>query len=230
MKPLTTDMTDVILYGTESRRWEFKSPRGWHRAQKKRKSELTRAALALSNISGGGFIVIGISQKRDRTHGVVLKRKGLTARQFSSFNSPDDVARFFNARSNQTIKFEIYGGQVQFDDGNKNFVVIQIFESKKFIPVICTQDFKPRERNCRLVKETIYIRSISEPIESRAISTQEEWEEMILRLLTHKEKILHTDLMTICKSIMPKKRITPKKKVSKKSEKEYEKFLKRDKL
>lgn len=61
MKRLTKDMIDVILYGIESRRWEFKAPMSWSKRQKKKKSELARAALALSNISGGGFVVIGIT-------------------------------------------------------------------------------------------------------------------------------------------------------------------------
>jgi hypothetical protein len=230
MKQLTKDMIDTIRYGTESRRWEFKPPMTWNKSQKKRKSELTRAALALSNISGGGFIVIGISQQRDRSNGIKFERRGLTTKQFSSFDNPDDIARFLNARSSQPIKFEIYGGDVKFETKSKKFVVIQISESKSFIPVICIQDFKPNERHCRLVKDTIYIRTMSDPIESRGISTKEEWEEMILRLLTHKEEILHKDLMTICKNILSKAKPKPRKKITKKSEKEYERFLKRDKL
>ena len=230
MKQLIKDMTDIIRYGTESRRWEFKPPMTWNKSQKKKKSELTRTALALSNISGGGFIIIGISQQRDRSNGIIFERKGLTPKQFSSFDNPDDVGRFLNARSSQPLRFEVYGGDVKFETKSKIFVVIQIFESKSFIPIICIQDFKPKERQCRLIKDIIYIRTPSEPIESRAISTKEEWEEMILRLLIHKEEVLHKDLMTICKNILPKQRVKPKKKVGKKSEKEYERFLKRDKL
>lgn len=147
-----------------------------------------------------------------------------------SFNNPDDIGRFFNARSNQSIKFEIYGGEVKFEVKNKKFVVLRIFECKNFIPIICTQDFRTRERQCRLIKGTLYIRSHSEPMESREIYTREEWGELILRLLRYKEEILHKDLIAICKRVKLREKIVPVKKIGKKSEKEYERFLKRDKL
>ena len=175
--------------------------------------------------------MIGIFQKRDRTNGIVFERRGLTSRQFASFNSADDIARFFNSKSNQVIKFEIFGGEVNFEAINKKFVVIQILESRSFIPVVYIKDFKPRERHCRLVKDTIYIRPISDPIESRAISSKEEWEEMILRLLVHKEEILHKDLISICRSITKKGKVVKlTKKISSQAQNKYDKVLKRDKL
>lgn len=229
MKPLTQDMIDFIRSGTETRRWEFKPPMAWSNRQRKRKSELTRTALALSNISGGGYVVIGISQKRDRRNGIVFDRKGLQTYQFRSFDNPDDIGRFFNERSSQRIKFEIFGGEIQLDTTDKKFIVIQIFELKSFIPMFCTKEFRPREPYARLVKYAIYIRSISDPVESKIISSQEEWEELILRLLKYKEEILYKDLMSICHIIHRGKKLS-KKKIGRKEAVGYTKVLKRDKF
>jgi len=231
MKKLTEYMVNTIQYGTEARSVEFKSPMGWFRTKKHRKSEMTKAALAMSNTPGGGIIVVGISQKRNRSSGIIFERKGVDNRQYKSFDNKDDVARFFNGRSNQSIKFDIYGGDVRLESGTKKIIVIKIFESENFIPIICTQDFKSRSRHSRLIKDTIYIRSISDPVESKKISSQEEWEEMIVRLLKYKEEILHKDLMIVCRSIrgVEKKRAL-KKKISERAKSQYETVLKRETL
>jgi len=230
MKKLTDKMVNAIQYGTETRSVEFKPPMGWVRTEKNRKPEITKSALAMSNTPGGGIIVVGISQKRDRRSGIIFERKGLSNQQYKSFDNKDDVARFFNIRSNQSIKFDICGCEVKLESGTRKFVVIKVFESNNFIPIICTQDFKPRERHSRLVKDALYIRSISGPVESRKISSQEEWEEMIVRLIKYKEEILHKDLMVVCRTIGgAEKKQALREKISERAKSQYETVLKRDK-
>lgn len=231
MKSLTDEMKNYIQYGTEERRWEFKPPMAWSNNQKKKKFETAKAVFALSNTTNGGFIIFGISQKQDRSNGVEFKRKGLTTKQFNTFDNSDDIGRFFNEKVNQELKFEMYGNNVLVDKQSKKFVVMQVYESQGVIPVICTCDFKTQDRHCRLEKGVLYVRSTSNPIESRMIKSNEEWEELIRRLLSRKEEILYKDLRVLCSNMKFGKRqqiaVKPKKP---KKPSEYDKFLKRDKL
>ena len=231
MKSLTDEMKNYIQYGTEERRWEFKPPMAWSNNQKKKKYEIAKAAFALSNTTSGGFIVLGIPQKRDRSNGIEFERKGLSARQFNTFDNEDDIGRFLNEKTNQELKFEIYGDSVQIDGQNKKFVVVQIYESQGAMPVICTCDFRTQDRHCRVEKGILYIRSTSNPIESRTIKTNEEWEELIRRLLSRKEEIIYKDLRVLCGNMkFGEKQQVANKPNNQKRSTEYDKFLRRDKL
>lgn len=231
MRPLTPEMINYIQYGTEERRWEFKPPLHWHKGQHKRKFEIAKAVFALSNITNGGFVVFGITQQRDRTDGNIFERSGLTIRQFNSFDSKDDIARFFSGKTNQAISFEVFGGVVEIGTANKRFVVVQVYESQEAVPAICTYNYRTRDRRCRLEEGNLYIRSLSDPIESRVIKTSEEWTELIRRLLGRKEEIIYKDLEAVCK-IMKFKGPQEETKEAKKAKStvRYDKYLKRDKL
>lgn len=231
MKPLTDEMKNYIQYGTEERRWEFKPPMAWSNSQKKKKFEIAKATFALSNTTNGGFIIFGISQKRDRSNGIQFERKGLTTRQYNTFDNEDDIGRFFNGKTNQELKFEVYGNTVLVDGRNTKFIVMQIYESHGSMPVVCTCDFNSQDRHCRLEKGGLYIRPTSNPVESRIIRTNEEWEELIRRLLSRKEEILYKDLRVLCSNMkFGKNRLMVKKPKKLKQSREYDKFLKRDKL
>lgn len=153
MKPLTDEIKNYIQYGTEERRWEFKPPMAWSNNQKKKKFEIAKATFALSNTTNGGFIILGITQRRDRSNGIAFERRGLTTRQYNTFDNSDDIGRFFNEKTNQELQFEIYSGIVSIDNQDKKFVVMQIYESQGAMPVVCTCDFKSQDRRCRLEKE-----------------------------------------------------------------------------
>jgi hypothetical protein len=224
VKKLTPYMINVIQYGGETRNDEFKPPMGWFKANKKRKFALLRAALALTNTPGGGYIYIGISQRRDRTKGLISKRRGLDDNQYNSFCSPDDIGRFFRNKSSHSIEFTLHSGVVKINNRDKRFVVMRIFESKNYLPVTCTWNNTSSQQECRLVKDAIYIRSFVEPIESKRISTIEEWEEMMRRLLSYKESILHKDLVAVCRLIKEPKRLRVKKRgITKKAKLQYDK-------
>ncbi|MFA6193258.1 MAG: RNA-binding domain-containing protein [Parcubacteria group bacterium] len=224
-------MKNYIQYGTEEKRWEFKPPMAWSNNQKKKKFEIAKATFALSNLTNGGFIILGISQKRDRSNGIQFERKGLTTKQYNTFDNEDDIGRFFNEKANQKLKFEVYGDTLLIDDRNTKFVVMRVYESQGVMPLVSTCDFKSQDRRCRLKKGGLYIRPTSNPIESRTIRTSEEWEELIRRLLSRKEEILYKDLRALCSNIkFNKKQPTVKKPKKIKQSREYDKFLKRDKL
>lgn len=224
MKKLTPYMINAIQYGGETRNDEFKPPTGLFKAKKHHKMVIAKAALAMVNTPNGGNIFIGISQKQDRSGGVIFYRRGVNNREYNSFNNPDDIGRFLNPKSNLPINFDVHGGEVSIKGIAKKFIVIRIYESKIYIPVYCTIDYRPRTKRFKLCKNAIYIRSLSEPVESKIISTREEWEEMIRRLLTYKEEILHKDLVAACKKITITKRVRIKKKrITRRAKMQYDK-------
>ena len=74
-------LVDIILHGREERNIEYKESVPWGDADIKAK--LTRAALAMSNIRDGGYIVIGVEQAGDAftpTGITAVQISGLTAR------------------------------------------------------------------------------------------------------------------------------------------------------
>ena len=230
MKNLTEEMKSYIQYGTdEDRRWEFKPPVKWSNPQCR--GEISKTIFALSNIPDGGFIIFGISQEQNRTEGIVFNKKGLSADELKSFDSIDDIGRYLQGKANQEIKFDIHGGDVEIDGLKKNFVVLHVFESKLSIPVICAFDCNTSGGVSCTKRGTIYIRSISNPIESRAIKLNEEWEELILRLLHKKEEIMLKDLKALLNNLnitKPPSIIKKIKHLNKTSE--FDRYLKRDKL
>lgn len=230
MKNLTEEMKNYIQYGTdEDRRWEFKPPMKWNNTGYR--GEILKTIFALSNTPEGGFIIFGIFQERDRSDGNEFKKKGLSAAEFNSFNSVDDIGRYLQGKTNQEIKFNVHGNNVNIDGGNKKFIVFQIFESQLSIPIICTRNVGIQSSNAGVKSGTLYVRSSSVPVESRAIKLNEEWEELILRLLSRKEEIINNDLRALLSNLKVSKALQPvkKAKVRKKSS-EYDRYLKRDKL
>lgn len=230
MEELTDEMKSAIQFGAERRDVEFKPPIKWHDSQRPFKLEITKAAMALSNTPGGGNIVIGISQQQDRRPRVTYERQGLTNAQLDSYDVPDDIGRFISGKSNQSVRFVLHGGEVGGELGDKKFVVIKVFESTSYVPIICKDDHNSGNQRS-LKKNAIYIRSLVEPFESREIESKEEWDELILRLLRHKEEFLHSDLMAVCQRLVVKEKTArPKTEHQQKSQQQYDKLLRRDKL
>jgi len=229
MEKLTPEMISAIQYGTERRDIEFKPPFKWQESSRSYRIEVVRAAMSFSNIAGGGNIIIGISQGQDRRQGVIYNRVGLSNEQFNSFDVPDDIGRFVSDKSNQPVRFVLHGGSIEGMAGDNTYVVIKIIEAASYIPIICTSEIKD-DHKIFLRKNAIYIRSSSEPFESREISAKEEWEELILRLLQHKEEFIHSDLMAVCKRLVKKEAPIIIKAPRIIDEKKYEEYLRRDKL
>jgi len=232
MKPITDEIKYYIQYGIEERDWEFKPALSWSKDQRKEKFEIIKTTIALSNNINGGIILFGISQRRDRSEGTKFDRTGLSTAQYNSFdNNDDDIGRFFIGKTNHELRFELLGGIVSIANEDKKFIALKVYESQTAIPIVCAVDHDDRDPRCRLKKGALYIRSSAKPVESREIRTNEEWDELILRLLERKEKIIHRDLMALLSNvtISKKKQIILKLSTKNESEK-YEKYLKRDKL
>ena len=120
-------LVDIILHGREERNIEYKESVPWGDADIKAK--LTRAALAMSNIRDGGYIVIGVEQAGD-----AFTPTGMKQEDFDSFNQ-DHVSAHIN---NYADPFAEVTVTKQEHEGNR-FVIIQVAEFSE-IPVICKRD------------------------------------------------------------------------------------------
>ncbi len=148
---------------------EFKSGRPW----KDLRSKLVKTALAMANLQGGGYIVIGVREgKGERAHEIDAMPETI-ARTYSA----DDVSEYFNTHADPDIDVEV----VRFEHGGKYVVAIQVHEFKE-VPVICKKGIGDHVRRgvvyCRSPKpETVpanakIMREIIEMAVDRGIAKQ----------------------------------------------------------
>ena len=140
------DAEDLIRH-MELRHWlekedlEFKSGMGWSELRPK----LVKTALAMANLQGGGYIIIGVKKNVDGdAHGMDPMPQSV-----SDTYSPDDVSEYLNAHADPDIDVEV----VQFEHGGKHVVAIQVHEFKD-VPVICKKGIDGHAR-----RGTVYCRS-----------------------------------------------------------------------
>lgn len=109
---------------TETRECEFKSGLPWNNL----KLKIAKAALALANLEGGGYIVIGVS-KNDTINR--YEPTGMSQDDSRAYNQ-DDVSTFVNEFTDPHVDIKLK----HFSDNTKYYVVIQVFEFEE-VPVIC---------------------------------------------------------------------------------------------
>lgn len=220
MQDLDPVVIDTILYGSgESRNIEFKPAFDWDtkEAPKNQKAETTRALLALSNTPGGGYVIIGITQIRNNQGKTeTLKKIGVSDEVLKSYGNPDVIGRFVSNYTSYRVKFEIQSSEVSISGEQRRFIAIKVKESTKALPVICKKEYIDQKSHKQWLKEgAVYIRAMTYPIESREIRSIEEWEELILRLLSYKEGIMHDELEILFRQLDKQSgqrhRVTPEK-------------------
>ncbi|MBU1951961.1 putative DNA binding domain-containing protein [Patescibacteria group bacterium] len=194
-------MKGYIAYGDEERNWEFKPPFFWGTSSSSamRRHEIAKTCFAMANLEGGGNIIIGI--KQERSGGRSYARKGLTLKQYKSFDNKDDIARFINPKANQKLNIIIHGGLVMIKEEERRFIVIKVQDIKQPFPVISTTHYKSRNKTARIVHGALYYRTTTTPIETKMIETQDEWDELLLWLMSHREELTNEQLKKICRSL-----------------------------
>lgn len=129
----------------------------------------------MSNIEGGGYIIIGISEDKD---GVAHKPEGMPEEMARSYD-PDNVSNYINAFADPYVDIEVE----HFDHGGNFFVVLKIHEFSTE-PVICKKDANDIKRG------TIYYRGHRLP-QSSPIETSAEMREVIERAVDKAFKKQH---------------------------------------
>ena len=160
---LPDNIAALIVLGTETRSVEYKQSLNWGAPETKAK--IVRSALAMSNLSDGGSIVIGVENEP-------FLPAGMSADDYNSFRN-DDVAVEVNRFADPSIELTVTKGRI---DG-KLFVVVSIAAFRE-LPTICARDGGlPPER---LFAGAVYVRPVGKP-ETRSIRSQEEMRELVER-------------------------------------------------
>lgn len=188
------ELQEYITHGREETHIEYKASMKW--AKKCRRKEdkvanlkIAKAMLAMSNNPNGGVIVIGEKEKGNGE----FRPIGVNKKNYDSFKY-DDISRYVKAISSPQVQFKVTRDTMEIDGKERRFVVIQVLESSEF-PVICIKmekydDLKDAYGGNLLLRENaIYIRSKA-PIESREISSVQEWQELIYRIIEKSKREL----------------------------------------
>ncbi|TSC91762.1 MAG: hypothetical protein CEN90_226 [Parcubacteria group bacterium Licking1014_17] len=168
---IPNELLEALYHDQEEVYLEYKGDIPWTDIAKK--LEIIKTIFAMANESGGGIVIIGVDKDG--------KRAGLSDANFGTFTH-DQISSFLNNKSNQKIqcKIEKHKHIDKEDKVEKNFVFIQISESKEF-PVIYTSShalINPQvqafSQNIGLRHGALYIRNKSE-VGNKEIESMEEW-------------------------------------------------------
>jgi predicted HTH transcriptional regulator len=152
------ELEALLEGGTETQKIDFKAPCSWN------VESFAKDILSLSNIQDGGYIIIGVSEKRNGT----FERKGITDAQHDTFKIDimrDQMASFADPHTNFIV-------ELVEDNSGLKYVVIRVFQFEE-IPVICNKD----SRDTR--KGIIYYRNKNRRIESAPVSNSYDMRDIV---------------------------------------------------
>ncbi|MFC1656503.1 helix-turn-helix domain-containing protein [Patescibacteria group bacterium] len=149
---------ESLLEGrSESQRIEFKTAHPWD------VNLFAKDILALSNVRGGGYIIVGVDDKS-------FNRKGVSPNDLKTYDIDimrDQMAPFADPH----VSFEC---KTIEDSKGLNYIVIEIF-SFRDIPVICRRD----DKNAEIYGGRVYYRNSNRRPESAAISNSYDMRDLI---------------------------------------------------
>jgi hypothetical protein len=117
----------LIFHGREERNLEYKQSISWSDIATKVK--VTKSAMAMANISDGGYIVFG-----EKKNGEVYEPEGMQKDHADSFKQ-DDIMEWVNGYADPYVELIVSFAE---RDG-KPFIVIQVQEFDQ-LPVVCKKD------------------------------------------------------------------------------------------
>ncbi len=156
----------LIFHGREERNLEYKRSMSW--AEIATKIKVAKSAMAMANISDGGYIVFGVKK-----NGEVYVPEGMQEDHADSFKQ-DDVMEWVNKYADPYVELIVSPAERK----GKPFVVIQVLEFDQ-LPVICK---KPGES---VKRGDVFTRS-RRKYETALVGSQTEMRE-ILDLAVDKE-------------------------------------------
>ncbi len=120
----------MLALGHEMRGVELKGP--GLRTDSHLFAKVARAALSLGNLRNGGYVIIGIDDRRQEA-----MQPGLNAAELSSWLAFDDVARRLDNYADPPLRFECASAKLS---SGATVAVIQVFEFSD-LPHICAKDY-----------------------------------------------------------------------------------------
>jgi predicted HTH transcriptional regulator len=174
----------LISHGREERNLEYKQSMSWTDIATKVK--VAKSAMAMANISDGGYIVFG-----EKKNGEVYEPEGMQKDHVDSFKQ-DDVMEWVNKYADPYV--ELLVSPIERD--GKLFVIIQVQEFAQ-LPVVCKKEGEGLKRG------DVFTRS-RRKYETARVGTQTEMRE-ILDLAVDKEirRLRSRDLITSVEVVSP---------------------------
>jgi hypothetical protein len=173
------DLELLITSNHESKDLDYKAPMNWGLMEKKDKCELVKDVLAFAN-SGGGFIVVGVSEDS-----AGFKHQGLSEEELSSFETTE-FNQFIQIYAEPPINCKFHKTNLS----DRSYLVIQI-PGFSDTPHVCKQELLPT-----LNKSYIYIRTDNN--NSAPLNSSSDFRLLIERAVRQKQD----DLLESFKSIL----------------------------
>jgi hypothetical protein len=146
-----TDLNELINWGKEQRQLEYKSSLNW--GDPAVRAKLTKSVLALANLRGGGYIVVGVAEQKDGSYAPV----GVNADDLETF-SQDNVSAHVAEFADPYVEVTVLKHTVD----SKSFVILQVNEFAE-LPIICKRDGAEKLRRgatyvrARRIPETVEV-------------------------------------------------------------------------
>jgi predicted HTH transcriptional regulator len=183
MKELTEEYIEQILSGnSENLNLEFKGSFDfisniWAR------EKLIRAILAMSNTRNGGYIVVGIEQKDDKS----VDFSGIEAGHLTIFKSKEeDLKSKVESFSSSPVNYEISYGRFQ----NKDFILINVSEFNLSF-IICKK--KGDHKTDKILEEgSIYVRTLKDKPSSVKLIDPDDIQDLFKRAVDKQIVDLHS--------------------------------------
>ena len=189
----TRDLLDYIALNshTEKRDLEYKKCENWNSL----KLKIVKAVLAMSNLEGGGQIIIGVVKHSESSS---FKPEGMP-KSVSETYVQDTISSTVSEYAEPHIEIELK----HFSEDEKFFVVIKVFEFKE-IPIIC------KKESAETLRGKIYCRSTRQ-IESTPDLTTGELREIIelavdKGMIKQKRRVEKYSKSTVDKGMIKQKR------------------------
>lgn len=157
-------LEELLARGHEATGVEFKGADP--RTDTLLQAKVVRAAMGMSNLRDGGFVIIGVKEENS-----VLSAIGLTNEQLGTWRH-DDTATTFSSYADPSIEFET---DVLSYKGTK-LVVLHIQQFRES-PVLCKKQLSVAGRQ-ELREGACYVRSRRKP-ETSEVSTQEDMRDLL---------------------------------------------------
>jgi hypothetical protein len=136
-------LRDILASGRENRRVEFKSAMRW--SDSLAKAKITKAALALSNVRDGGYIVLGVTQSLpDNT----LTLSGVPEEDSLAYTD-DALKAHINEYADPFVDLAVH--RVPLD--GMLFIIIHVHEFAE-VPVVCKKDGSDSLRRAAIYTRT----------------------------------------------------------------------------
>ena len=156
----------MVAASGERRNLEYKHPIPWNNGDNQ--LLIVKSILGMSNIAGGGQIIIGVEQKS----GTVFEAVGANQAAYDSYVD-DDIGRIVGNYADKHPSLDIE----HCTDGKKRFIVITVKEFDE-TPVVCKKECKTTNGKKELLQGKMYTRSHKIP-ETIEVSTAEDLREII---------------------------------------------------